>query len=303
MELLDWLKENYQWQSVKFVNEALIETEQGRKRLRYWSDKALLDWHIEWRDRCSVTPYMLADRMIRNKDQEASISWKGGWLTVHDEVDQSAVVSQSETEIGKMIGAMVHYGVQSAVDVDSVPQKEPMYSELYSHVPFLRDSHRQFIAPLLMESEKRMKKAIALKASFKNETLPLLDPITTPKQAKKVYQVLIWFGTRQPPERGYYSLRMFLSEWLEKYGRESLEILLAGMYEDDRVTREQAILLCAECLHPYELDSLVMMLERNPRDTEIEEELQKITKEWERSKVLVQVISASIDKKKKVLTQ
>jgi hypothetical protein len=302
MELLDWLCENYQWQNVKFVNEALIETEKGRKRLRYWSDKALLDWHIEWRDRCSVTPYVLADRMIRNKDQNASISWKDGWLTVHDEVEQDAVVSQSEKEIGKMIGAMIHYGVQSTVDIETVQQKEPMYAHLYTHVPLLRDTQRQFMTSLLKESEVRMKKATALKESLKNVSLPLLDPITTPNQAKKVYHVLIWFGTKQFPERGYYSLRIFLSEWLEKYGIESLEKLLAGMYEDDHVTREQAILICTECLRPYELDSLVNMLEQNPRDTEIEEEIQRITKKWERSKILVQVISASIDKKKKVLT-
>ncbi|MFC0469435.1 hypothetical protein ACFFHM_02480 [Halalkalibacter kiskunsagensis] len=302
MELLDWLCENYQWQNVKFVNEALVETEQGRKRLRYWSDKALLDWHIEWRDRCNVTPYVLADRMIRNKDQEAAISWKGGWLTVHDEVDQGAVVSQSEKEIGRLIGAMIHYGVQSTADIEPVQQKEPMYSKLHSHVPYLRESHRQFVSALLKESEIRMKKATALQASL-NERLPLLDPVTTPKQAKMVYDVLIWFGTRQLPERGYYSLRMFLSEWLEKYGKESLESLIEGMYEKDRVTREQAIFLCSECLCPYELDNLVMILERNPTEAEIEEEILNIKKEWEQSKILVQVISSSIDKKKKVFTQ
>ncbi len=94
MEMLELLKKQYHWQKIKVINEESIETEQGRKRLRFWTDKELLGWHIEWRDNCGVTPYVLADRMIRSKEQDAALSWKDGWLTVHDEVDRPSFVKE-----------------------------------------------------------------------------------------------------------------------------------------------------------------------------------------------------------------
>lgn len=303
MELLDWLKEHYQWQDVKFVNEALIETEQGHKRLRYWSDKALLDWHIKWRDSCSVTPYVLADRMIRSKEQEAALAWKDGWLTVHDEVTDSHFIKERAEEIGMMIGAMIGHGVTTDSTVKPVSQDEPAFPQLYAHAPLFHGSQQSLLTSLLKEAETRMKKANALRERLKDEPLPLLDPITSFKQAKQVYQVLIWYGTMESPERGYRSLCVFLGRWLDAFGKEALEELLSGMYVEERVTREQAILLLAECLKSYELDPLVQLMKRNPSDREIEQALQHATREWEQSKQLVQMISASIDKKKKVLTR
>lgn len=129
MELLDRLKEQYEWQDVKFVNEQLVETELGRKRVRYWTDKALLDWHIAWRDGCSVTPYMQTDRMIRNKDQQAWIDWKEGWLTVHDEVDNSFRLNQSDQKVGQMIGTMIAYGLRANPELDPAKPKEPLFCD------------------------------------------------------------------------------------------------------------------------------------------------------------------------------
>lgn len=303
MELLDWLKQQYQWQDVKFVNEELIETEQGKKRLCYWSDKALLDWHIEWRDGCSVTPYVLADRMIRNKEQEAALSWKEGWLTVHDEVADSPFVKARARDIGTMIGAMIQYGIATESPVETVLQDEPTFRQLYMYVSHLSKEQQLLVTTLLNEAGIRMRKATALRKQLKDETLPLLDPIESIKQAKQVYQVLIWNGSTERPERGYRSLRIFLGDWLDTFGKEAFCELLGGMYLEERLTREQAILLLGECLKPYELDPLVILIKQNPSEREIEQTLEQATKEWEQAKHLVQMISASIDQRKKVLTQ
>ncbi|KHF40962.1 hypothetical protein [Halalkalibacter okhensis] len=303
MELLEWLKENYQWRDVKFVNEALIETDHGRKRLRYWSDKALLDWHITWRDKCSVTPYMLTDRMIRNKEQAPAIEWKEGWVTVHDDLEQPFQPLKKEDKIGQLIGNMIHYGLHAAPDIKPKPRKEPEFRTLYSHLSYFNEKDRAFIRALLRESDQRMKKARMLKEQVKEEKIPLIDPVSSSDQVKKVYDVIIWYGSKQNPELGYYSLREFLSSWLEEYGKESLTRLVSAIIEHEKVSRDQALVLLIECLKVYELDRLIAVVKRNVTDQEIAEELQKVSSEWERSKELVQVISSLIDKKKKVLTQ
>ncbi|MDT8859504.1 hypothetical protein N0O92_04605 [Alkalihalobacillus sp. MEB130] len=303
MELLDWLKENYQWRNVKFVNEALIETDHGQKRLRYWSDKALLDWHITWRDECSVTPYMLADRMIRNKDQEAAIEWKDGWVTVHDEVDQQLNVVTVERKVAQMIGAMIGYGLETATEVRKVSSKEPQFRSLYSQLPYVKEKHKTYIRSLLQESEYRMNKAKALKKQVTEEKLPVIDPFESTDQAKKVYDVMIWFGTKHYPEEGYSSLRTFLGKWFDEYGKDSVIRLVTEIVDHDKVSRDQALYLLIECLQPYELDHLTRVTNREATNQEIEEALEQVTKDWERSKELVQVISSVIDEKKKVLPQ
>jgi hypothetical protein len=304
MELLDRLKEEYQWQEVKFVNEALIETELGRKRLRYWSDKALLDWHIAWRDGCSVTPYMLADRMIRNKDQQASIEWKDGWVTVHDEVDNSFRSNQSEKKLGQMFGQMIRYGIDAKSEVTPTKQKEPLFQHLINKLSNLKEEQRLLVDSLIRESDIRMRKVKALTEGLKDdESFPLLDPIRSSEQGKNIHKIFIWFGSMSQPEQGYYSLRSFLVDWLGKNGVESLRQLLSELLENDAMTRGQSILLLAECLKPFELDLLVQQMESNPTERQLVETLEQISKEWEQSKTLVQELSSLIDKKKKVLTK
>lgn len=302
MELLDWLKENYQWRNVKFVNEALIETEHGRKRLRYWSDKALLDWHITWRDECSVTPYMLADRMIRNKDQEAAITWKDGWLTVHDEVKQAVHGKSYEEKIGKMIGSMIAYGLNKEITIKPVERQEPQFRTLYSHIPFLKEEDKSYVRALLQESDLRMNKVKEMKKQVKDENLPIIDPAMSIDQAKTVYDLMIWYGSNQYPEEGYYSLRNFLGNWLEEHGKESATKLIRAIVDHENVSHDQALLLLIECLKAYELDHLVAVLKENRPNLEMEETLQNVTNEWERSRELVEVISVMIENKKKVFT-
>ncbi|MFC0557823.1 hypothetical protein [Halalkalibacter alkalisediminis] len=301
MELLDRLKEQYQWQEVKFVNEALIETELGRKRLRYWSDRALLDWHIAWRDSCSVTPYMLADRMIRNKDQDAQIEWKEGWVTVHDEVDASFRHNPEEKKISQMIGSMIQYGVRATADVEPTIAKEPRFQQVQKDLPSFHEDQQSLIQSLLKESEVRLKKAEALQTSLNKVPVPLLDPVTSSDQAKMIHQVFIWFGSKSYPERGYYSLRSFLVSWLDQFGEDSCQHILDELFEHEAMTREQSILLLAECLKPYELDRLVHVLRKEPTEAELAKALELVLKEWEHSKTLVQEMSALIDKKKKVV--
>ncbi|MCM3715085.1 hypothetical protein M3202_13435 [Alkalihalobacillus oceani] len=300
MELLDWLKERFAWQDVRLVNEALVETEQGRKRLRYWSDKELLDWHIEWRDHCRVTPFILADRMIRATNKEPALEWKDGWLTVHDEVTGTVPSKEVAEKIGLMIGTMIAFGLETEAAVEPVVKREPLYAELRESLPILPQEQHAFVSSLVREAAVRRKKAAALESKLADERLPLLDPLHFSKETRHVYQVMIWQGTMERPERGYFTVRSFLESWLEHYGKDGCLELWKGM--QTYVSNEQAMLLLAELLKPYELDSLVTLLETNPTDAAISGEINQLVAKWERSKELVALLSSSIDSRRRVMT-
>lgn len=300
MELLDWLKERFAWQDVRLVNEALVETEQGRKRLRYWSDKELLDWHIEWRDHCRVTPFILADRMIRATNKEPTLEWKDGWLTVHDEVTGSVPSREVAEKIGLMIGTMIAFGLETEAKVEPAEKREPLYAELRESLHFLPREQHSFVSSLVREATVRMKKAAALESKLAEERLPLLDPLRFSKQVRHVYQVMIWRGTMERPERGYFTVRSFFENWLEHYGKDACLELWDGMQA--YVSDEQAMLLLAELLKPYELDSLVTLPETNPTNAAISREINQLVAKWERSKELVALLSSAIDSRRRVVT-
>ncbi|WP_088103722.1 hypothetical protein [Halalkalibacter urbisdiaboli] len=302
MELLDCLKDQYHWNDIQFIDNHLIETEHGEKRIRFWYDQELLDWHTQWRDQCSITPCVLIDRMIRTKDNETAIKWRDGWITIHDELKDVFPQRGEEETWGLMLGTMVKKGKQFESRYIEKQYEKPNLRLIDDHHTRLNKREQMLLAQCLTEAKERSKKAEQLRRSCKNEAVPLLDPIHSSQQAKRVYHVLVWTGTENPPERSYRSYHSFLVKWLSKNGQASLELLLDAMERTGGFTREQALLLLAECLEPTELIPISLQFEQNADETAIRQAIEASLSEWEYSKRLVKVISSWLDKKKKVLT-
>lgn len=303
MELLDCLKEEYQWKKITLINEALIETEQGNKRLRYWSNKSLLDWHIKWRDSIQVTPNVLADRMIRNKEKEAATKWKEGWITVHDDISAKVPKAGHEQLIAQIITAMIDYGLNVTDAIQPKEHNRCLYKDCYAVLPRLEERQRFVLRSYLQEAESRMNKSSALSQYIKEEQLPLLDPIKRDFEIRQVHQLYIWYGSAEFPERGYRSVVLFLHRWLKERGEESTSKLLDELVSG--LSRDQALYLVAECLHVSEFDMLLKELERNEsiENRKIDTLIEVMIKDWEITKQLVQVVSTTIDRKKKVLAE
>ncbi|WP_100405013.1 hypothetical protein [Bacillus solitudinis] len=301
MELLDWIKEQYQWRDVEFVNEAIIETEHGRKRICSWKDKSLLEWHTTWRDRCSVTPHLLMNRMIRNKDQQSFVEWKDGWLTAHDEPTDIFPQQGEEVIWGALLSTMIQEGKKVELAGAKLRDHNPSLEEREDVLNALEIEDKDLVFSCLMEAKIRQKKAALLREMNHDETLPFFVPISSPQQAKQVFDVFIWCGTDEPPEKSYQPLRTFLGDWLYQHGQASVEDLLNSMYDHGGLTKEQGLLLLAECLEPTELRRLTSDRGANEKHV-TSEEVRAFMKEWNQTKQLVGVLSGWLDKKKKVLT-
>ncbi len=304
MELLDYLKERYPFRKVEFVNHNLIETEQGLKRIRYWENKELLDWHIEWRDRCSVTPCILIDRMIRTKDKQAFARWENGWLTVHDELNDSFKQNGKEAVWGQLLGTMIKHGLTAETKVTAKEKQSPKFNKLPLHTVKLDEGQRQLLQRCIEESNYRVKKSEQLLTRSRDEVPPLLDPIYSLHQAQQMYNILVWKGGDGRPERSYRSLCALLSDWCAQHGEASLQELLDEIERVGELSREQCLLLVSECLLPYELDRVVDACESTSVSaTELKQTVDYSLMEWERSRHLVQALSRWVDKNMKVVTQ
>ncbi|MDV2885820.1 hypothetical protein RYX45_11570 [Alkalihalophilus pseudofirmus] len=306
IELVDWLKKQYGFKQVEFINEVVILTDQGRKRIRSWSDSSLLDWHIKWRDNCIQTPLVLCDRMIRTKEEEASAKWRDQWITLHDELEEPYPQLGHEQAWGVLFGLMITNGIQTKGEqaVRSPADQKVEWKDDHWN-PILLNGLRQDIQTHMRKYHKealeRIKKAKALSVKVSHIKKPVLDPIHTAKQARCIYDVLIWQGTNEEPELGYHSLRSFLLQWHKENGTNSLRDLIHSMGQTEGFTKDQALLLLQECLEPYEWASAANALMSNRSEREIEEKLTQMTLEWDAAKHLVVILARWIDEQKKVV--
>ncbi|KGA97627.1 hypothetical protein AJ85_04760 [Alkalihalobacillus alcalophilus ATCC 27647 = CGMCC 1.3604] len=304
MELLDWLKENYQWKEAQFINQAILETDQGRKKIQYWLNKEILDWHIVWRDCCSVTPHVLVDRMIRTKAEEPFVEWKDGWVTVHDEIEDYFLEKGKEIEWGTFFGALIRFGQLTKAEVKEQKRFSRKYEEISNLLPVIKSEQRAILSDCLKEVHFRVKKSEQLVKLAGSEQVPLMDNIYSVRQAKKVYEVLFWNGTVEAPVRSYQGLRQLFLYWLQEHGEESLEKVVETMRTVEGFPDEQVMLFIAECLIPYELNRVAEEIQRTDvTDHDIEQAIRFSLIEWERSKKLVTFMSRWLDQKKKVSTR
>ncbi|MCM2675193.1 hypothetical protein [Alkalicoccobacillus plakortidis] len=134
MDLLEELKQQYGWKNAVSLSEEIIETDHGLKRIRFWEDQDLLDWHINWRDHCYLAPVMLADRMIRTKDGDSFIPWNSSRVSVHDEITQAFSQQENGQVWGTLVGLMIRYGLETKLEIKPVVNEEPDLMKLEKQI-------------------------------------------------------------------------------------------------------------------------------------------------------------------------
>ncbi|UTW68924.1 hypothetical protein KHA80_16960 [Anaerobacillus sp. HL2] len=69
MDMLRRIKLEYNFSDISWIAEdSIFLAKKGKKRIRIWKDKQLLQWHIKWRDQLSKHSGILLDRMIHYKE-------------------------------------------------------------------------------------------------------------------------------------------------------------------------------------------------------------------------------------------
>lgn len=279
MALVNHLKENYSYQEVVQLSEHLIQTEYGHKRIEYWDEFDLLEWHVAWRDTCQQPPHVFVDRMIRTKDGRTAIPYEHQWITVHDHMEGAVPLQLEENREaiwGAFIGNMLAFGEQT---------------------PYSASTQERLIAPssvgtggqwaaLVREGKKRIQQSEQLTAWFSKLEPPTLPASLSIDRGYSWNGLFFFCPRKEEPQKSYAPLRTFLLFWMEEYGTDSLKRLLDEMDDFHPLTDGQGYLLLAECLKPYELQGV-----REGKD---------VRKEWEKARKLVRELSGWLDEKKKV---
>ncbi|WP_078555382.1 hypothetical protein [Bacillus alkalicellulosilyticus] len=261
MEVLELINQKYDVKITKWKENDVIETDKGLKRVRFWNEYSLLQWHVSWRDECSINPYLITDKMIRTKSNQTEVEYNKGWFTLHDEVTTLSPMIEEEQKWGQLLAKVLNYGLHSSYGEEitscsfpSLDKYEPLANTFKN---FTKDTQK-IIYTCFDEAKSRVAKAQYIRKRNKDVTAPLLDSISSLYQARTHNRVLFWQGTMAKPERGYTQFCGFIKEWKRIHGEASLTQVLNEINRSFEMKKNgQLELLLADFLLPWELVELL----------------------------------------------
>lgn len=294
MDFLQVVKNSYQFRKVEKVDDVTIQTEYGRKKVYFWNDRSLLDWHIAWRDYCSVQGQILTNRMIRTHDQQPDVKWKEGWLTLHDEVTTLAPMKENEKAWAKLLEKMFTFGSNNTQYASLAGER--IYPNLAECTLDMierteDEQEKKKILGCLEESKLRLEKGRRIVENSDQQLI--IDPINTLQQGKAIFDMLYWEGTNSRPESSLRSFAQFLYEWYLQNGEHSMLTLLNELDELMSFREKFAKLLIGEILIPWEMDAFIKNTENS----------KQLFIHWENKRQLLNILNKwYADERKKVAT-
>lgn len=296
MDMLRRIKMEYELSDVKWdMKNDTIHSDRGRKKLRIWKDKQLLEWHVKWRDELGKHSGFLVDRMIRTKSSEPFIITDVGWLSLHDFVEEKLPSKGKEKEWGKFIGAALKTGMKQNEECHRMKKtNELTLKEIRGSIerlPLIDPMTKLVLERSYFEAKNRIRKAKSLIDHAKHIKQPILAPFTTIKETRQIFLYLFLECGVGHPIRGYQPIRKLFIDWLEQNGEESLRKLVNEIDNHFSLKKEHGFLLLADILMPFEIESTIHTLHQVKTELEMNRVMTNFYNSWETSRKLVLFLS------------
>lgn len=266
MEILQRIKEEYGFNEVVMQENNIISTEVGRKKINFWQDQNLLDWHIKWRDWCNQSPNILTDRVYQTKSGKKEVAWEGGWFTLHDEVTTLYPMTKKEAVWGELFASMITFGEkEDSRQIEEEKRKgiPDLLAEQQRIVQSkkLAKNTKKIIYSCIQEGVRTAQKASAL-LEEQTSAMPVLDRMDSTKQGKAVFNHLFWQGSACLPKEGFADFVQLLNNWLLENGEASVRKLLEEIDKRCHFKKTYGKMLLAEALMPWELAAYLSSIEK-----------------------------------------
>ncbi|WP_088033168.1 hypothetical protein [Evansella clarkii] len=291
---LDAVLESYGLKEGKWkIAGSLLETEKGLKRIHVWTDKALLNWHISWRDQLAENTGCLTDRMIQTVRGERMSLCDEGWITVHDEVSSPFSYKNKEKETGRFFGKYYSLKVEDKQTVKDHAYFPDFNAEILDRKAHTgkHDKNGEFVEAVRKEALMRYQKAKRLNEKADPAPVPFVCPVLSLNQARLVYEKMYWVNSTEKPESGYRSLSRMLGEWLKHQGEKSLFAMLDEMDSYFPLKNKHGVHLLTECLLPWEFADFIEAGENQSFGAR----RKVLAERWETSRALVKALSKWLD--------
>jgi hypothetical protein len=307
MDILNRIKQSYDFKDLEWIVEnKRFTSNRGNKLIRIWKDKALLEWHIAWRDQVGKYQNFLVDRMIRTNENNAYIPIDEGFVTVHDDELEDYRRHFNVKVVGSFVGEMLKSNQQLDRNFSNMVQDNIFpFDLLIKNIEEdkLQEDEVKLITRALHEARKRVKLAKSLRNKAEGESPPITDAIESIKQCKSVFNTFYWRGGELYPQNAYSTLRSFFYSWKKRYDDDSLRELLDAIHNVYPIDQNQGYLMLAEIVTPWEIVHLLEKLEDLIDEQEKRSALESFKSEWENHRRLGTVVADWIDLSRKKVVQ
>jgi hypothetical protein len=291
MGIINLLENEYELYGVRWKEEPhILKTDSGDKRLRYWSDENLLNWHVNWRDESAAGSGAVTDRMIRTRDGEVAVYDGRQWVTVHDCADEWFGCEEVD-RWGQLIGELLKNAVKPDSDqfiAEIIP--EVNMEACFSKLRLYSEGNFQCIHVSMNEAEKRFQYAEALRKRTSACHAPILEKELKITRGKRIFHFLFYEGGNSKPVKGYLPIRNFLLDWLSQTSPLSLKMLLSNIHSIFPLDTDHGLQLLAEISMPRELEECVNFLDNSTLEKMVEG-MDRFEKHWEENRTLLKTVT------------
>ncbi|MGB8002109.1 MAG: hypothetical protein WCF60_18715 [Anaerobacillus sp.] len=285
MDVSDVLTNLYGYKFISWLDKPnTFLTQVGKKKLSYWRERDLLEYHLNFRDRLFSEFGILCNRMIRTLDGFPYIQFEEGYLTVHDYIEEQF----SEDEYPEMKG----YLLASLLGTGDLTECPPPYNK-GSVFPFrqtinaltsIKKSHSDsysLLVSLIPEVKKRL-------SDTDQEGLPPLPYLD--HQLKGVMGQVFFEASDEPPQPAYKIIQRELVNWQHSMNRREVKCCFGAFVNG--VDIEMNARVYQVLIAPWEWRDCILSLQKN---SNVDQTMARFSEKWEAVRLMIRTLQLSIE--------
>ena len=281
MDLLELIAEKYGFKEISWVRKPeVIMTHLGRRKLSYWRERELLEFHLNFRDRLFSKFGILCNRMIRTLDQQAFIPIHQGYLSVHDSVEDELPFDQFPEMEGYLLSSLIDVSldVNSYHGFSTFPYRETIKA-LYK-VKTLYPEPYLLLISLIPEVKKRL----CPNKSISQLSIPLNHSI------KEVMGQFYFESSDEKPVPVNEVLPKAVHGWYENKGQTEFKQCFKALFNE--VDRETSSLLIQTIVAPWDWLACIRSLQYE--GVNVNQVMKEFVEKWEAMKEITCSVQLSI---------
>ncbi|WP_273850955.1 hypothetical protein [Guptibacillus spartinae] len=279
MDLLTLIEEKYGLRELRWVRRPeVMMTHVGKRKVSYWRERDLLEYHLNFRDRLFFTSGILCNRMIRTLKQEAFIPIDQGYLTVHDFVEDDFSLELYPEMEGYLLSSIVRCGI-GRHDYTHFPYRETVKSLLAikSRYP---DSYLLLIS-LIPDVKKRL--------CYHNDILNGTIPFSS-YSLKEMMGQLYFECSDEAPRSVCEVLSTEVYTWYRRKKRDDFNHCFKALLSE--IDRECRSAFVQSIVAPWEWKTCIQALQNE--GSNVDRLMKEFIEKWDAMKVITGLAELSI---------
>ncbi|WP_226656494.1 hypothetical protein [Pseudalkalibacillus hwajinpoensis] len=282
MNLLTLIAEKYGFKELRWVQTPdVIMTHVGKRKVSYWRERDLLEYHLNFRDRLFFNSGIMCNRMIRTLNQEAFIPIDSGFLTVHDFVEDEFAYELFPEMVGYLLSSLIRCGIEQddSHTLSPFPYRETV--KALSAVKTLDPESYFLLISLIPDVKKRL--------CYHKDILNGMIPFSS-HSLKEVMGQLYFECSDEAPVSMCKVLSNEVHLWYERKKRSDFNHYFNALLSE--VDRELRSALIQTVIAPWEWQTCIQSLQNE--GSNVDRVMKEFVEKWEAMKEITGLVGLSI---------